>query len=236
MDTVFCPVAQSRFDPAVQVMTCTLSTPSFYPIVSSRVSLRLCCFLTHKSLFCELTWFIHKKEEDRLWKEIIAMITGLPDFFQYNLWANLRMLDACTHLSDAQLDATTKGIYGSVRETLIHMFAAEEGYARTLTGKIPTPALDNLADFPGFDELLRHAKESGEALIAFAGQVQQGELSQILHLDGGTYDAPVIIVVIQAIDHAIDHRSQIATLLSQQGIEPPDLDAWAYNDTMSVEA
>jgi len=49
---------------------------------------------------------------------------------------------------------------------------------------------------------------------------------------GDTYDAPVIVVVIQAIDHAIDHRSQIATLLSQQDIEPPDLDGWSYNDTM----
>jgi len=39
-------------------------------------------------------------------------------------------------------------------------------------------------------------------------------------------------VVIQAINHGIDHRSQIATLLSQQGIELPDLDAWAYNDAM----
>src|SRR5712691_9536054 len=44
------------------------------------------------------------------------MITGLSDFFTYNLWANLRLLDACRQLSDAQLDATTKGTFGSVRE------------------------------------------------------------------------------------------------------------------------
>ena len=56
------------------------------------------------------------------------MTTGLPDFFKYNLWANLRLLDACAHLSDAQLDATKRGTSGSVRETLIHMLAAEEGY------------------------------------------------------------------------------------------------------------
>jgi len=37
---VFCPVAQSRFDPAVQAMTCSLSIPSFCPIVSSRVLLQ----------------------------------------------------------------------------------------------------------------------------------------------------------------------------------------------------
>jgi len=103
-----------------------------------------------------------------------------------------------------------------------------------LTGKIPTPPLEDLTRFPDFDELRRRAQGSGEALIAFAEQVDQGELSRILHLDGGTYDAPVIVLVIQAINHAIDHRSQIATLLSQQDIELPDnfLDAWAYNDAL----
>ena len=37
------------------------------------------------------------------------MTTGLPDFFKYNLWANLRLLDACIQLSDEQLDANMIG-------------------------------------------------------------------------------------------------------------------------------
>jgi uncharacterized damage-inducible protein DinB len=53
--------------------------------------------------------------------------SGLPDFFKYNLWANLSLLDACAQLSDAQLDATTKGVYGSVRQTLMHLVSYEEG-------------------------------------------------------------------------------------------------------------
>ena len=154
------------------------------------------------------------------------MTTGLPDFFKYNLWANLRLLDACEHLSDAQLDATINGTFGSVRETLMHLFAAEEGYVRSFTGTTPTPPLNELTTFPGLDELRQRAERSGRADHNCGAR----DLSQILHLDGGTYDAPAIIVVIQAINHAIDHRSQIATLLSQQGIEPPDLDGWAYND------
>ena len=157
------------------------------------------------------------------------MTTGLPDFFKYNLWANLRLLNACTQLSDAQLDATTKGTFGSVRETLIHMFAAEEGYVRALTGKIPTPPLEDLTHFPDFDELRRRAERSGKELITVA---KQGELSQILYLDGGSYKAPVIVVLIQTVNHAIDHRSQIATLLSQQDVMPPDLDGWSYNDAI----
>jgi uncharacterized damage-inducible protein DinB len=157
------------------------------------------------------------------------MTTGLPDFFKYNLWANLRLLDACAQLSDAQLDATTIGTYGSVRETLMHLFAAEEGYVRSFTETTPMPALKEFTTFAGFDELRRRAELSGNELITIA---EQRDLSQILYLDCGTYEAPAVVVVIQAINHAIDHRSQISTLMSQQGIEPPELDSWSYNDAM----
>ena len=157
------------------------------------------------------------------------MTIGLPDMFKYNLWANLRLLDACVHLSDAQLDATVNGTFGSVRETLMHMIAAEEGYAWSLTGTAPTPRLKELTTMPGIDELRRRAKLSGEKLITFA---EQGDMGKMLYLDGGTYEAQAVIVVIQAINHGIDHRSQISTLLTQQGIEPPELDGWSYNDAM----
>ncbi len=142
------------------------------------------------------------------------MTTRLTDFFTYNLWANQRLLDSCAQLSDAQLDATMlRGTFGSVRETLMHLCAAEEGYARHfhLTGPAPTPMLKEFTTFAGFDELRLRVEWSGKELLAIA---EQADLSQILHLDGGTYDALVIIVLIQAINHGIDHRSQIATLLS----------------------
>jgi uncharacterized damage-inducible protein DinB len=157
------------------------------------------------------------------------MSTGLRDFFTYNLWANLRLLDACEGLSDAQLDATMPGTYGSVRDTLLHLLRSEEGYARrwSFTGPAPTPPLKEFTTFPGLDELRRRAERSGNELIAVA---ERADLDEVLHLDDGTYDAPVIVVLLQAVDHGIDHRSQIATLLTQQDIEPPDLDAWAYND------
>ena len=93
---------------------------------------------------------------------------------------------------------------------------------------LPTPQLKEFSTFAGFDELRRRAERSGKALIAVA---EQRDLSQILHLPED-YEAPVIIVLIQAINHAIDHRSQIATLLSQQEIEPPRLDGWGYNNAM----
>lgn len=157
------------------------------------------------------------------------MTTGLSDFYKHNLWANLRLLDVCAQLSDEQLDATMIGTFGSIRETLMHLLSSKEGYARHVTGKISNPTLKELTAFPGFGELRRRAKMSGELLIEAA---EQKDLDRILSLDGGTYQCPAMIVMIESINHATDHRSQIATSLSQQEIEPPSLDAWDYHDSM----
>jgi len=160
------------------------------------------------------------------------MTTGLADFFKYNRWANLTLLDLCAELSDEQLDATTPGTYGSIRDTLWHILSCEEGYVRHFTGTTPLPPLKEMAEFPGFAELRRRAERSGSELITIA---EQRDLSETFWLDGGAYESPAIIVLIQAINHGVDHRSQIATILSLQGIEPPDLAGWGYNEAMLAE-
>jgi uncharacterized damage-inducible protein DinB len=159
------------------------------------------------------------------------MTTLLADFFKYHLWANLRVLDACSHLAEAQLDAPVPGTFGSVRETLVHIFAAEEGYIRIITGQQLTQTLSEGDAFPGFDELRRRARWSGESLLAI---VEQFDPEQTLRLpyDGQFYDVPAILVLIQAINHATDHHSQVTTTLSQQGITLPELNSWVYYHEM----
>jgi uncharacterized damage-inducible protein DinB len=38
----------------------------------------------------------------------------------------------------------------------------------------------------------------------------------------------------QAINHSTEHRAQIATILTQQGIEPPDMSGWAYMEAAGL--
>ena len=40
----------------------------------------------------------------------------------------------------------------------------------------------------------------------------------------------------QVIDHAREHRSHVATILTQLGIEPPDMDLWAYGEAVQAGA
>lgn len=160
------------------------------------------------------------------------MAAGLADFFKYNLWANLRLLDACANLSDVQLDATTRGTFGSVRATLMHIFAGEEGYVQRFTSQRPEPALGEHDPFPGFDVLRRRARQSGEEMITLAEQWEEGQVLYLFY-QGRFFAVPAIFVLMQAINHGTDHRSQIATMLSQQDVTLPELDGWAYYDAMS---
>jgi uncharacterized damage-inducible protein DinB len=51
----------------------------------------------------------------------------LVRLFEHNNWANLRIIRACSALSDAQLDAEPQSATkGSIRLTLIHLVASQQ--------------------------------------------------------------------------------------------------------------
>src|SRR5688572_15344369 len=50
---------------------------------------------------------------------------------------------------------------------------------------------------------------------------------------GEPYKVPATVPLVQAINHATEHRAQVVTILTQQGVEPPDLSGWAYTEATS---
>lgn len=154
------------------------------------------------------------------------MSHALAELYRHNLWANLKLLDACETLSDDQLDAVLPGTYGSVRSTLVHLFSAEERYLTMLRGEPASPPREK-EGFPGFDTLRERATASGEALIGYAEGYAEGSM---LSGTWGSqrYTMPATVPLIQAIHHATEHRTHIATVLGTLGIEPPDIDGWSY--------
>ena len=150
----------------------------------------------------------------------------LVDLFRHHLWANLLLLDGCERLTDAQFDATVHGTFGSIRATLSHLAGAEESYVARLTGERFTDALRE-EDAVDIAELRTHLRRSGKSLIQVAQRV--GEISHIRVAWGGNvWQVPPGIILAQAINHATEHRAQINTIITQQGIEPPEVDGWAY--------
>ena len=157
------------------------------------------------------------------------MANHLVALYKHNLWANLQMLDTCEKLSDEQLDATFPGTYGCIRDTLLHLFGAEERYVDRLTGRPRGPHRER-EGFKSFDELRARGTDSGETLISL---VKQNELPEVLSgtaPDGRASEVDADVLVLQVINHATEHRAHINTLLTQFGVEPLELDGWAYGE------
>jgi hypothetical protein len=106
---------------------------------------------------------------------------------------------------------------------------AEERYVTTLTNGPLLPLREN-EPFPGFDELIGVNAVSGKSLIEIANEAVPGEILRGKRRNGGSYEYANTVVLIQAINHATEHRAHINSVLTSLGVEPPDLDGWSYGD------
>ncbi len=127
------------------------------------------------------------------------------ELFKFNLWANLRLLEACADLEIVELNAALPGTFGSIGETLVHLVAAEERYVSRFTGQLPAHPLRKSEGIPGFDELRRRAHAGGDGLIAIATRLEPGQTLQLAYASQ-IRELPAINVLIQAVNHAGDHR------------------------------
>jgi uncharacterized damage-inducible protein DinB len=141
---------------------------------------------------------------------------------------NQRLLDVCRTLSSEQLQATAPGTYGSIASTLVHVANGQEGYAARFLGE-ERPERMAEDPFPGFDVLSERLKNGDEKLAGAAKNWNSDHTIQVSGDDPpGTWTMPASLLFLQAINHGTEHRSQIATILTQLGVEPPEMDGWTY--------
>ena len=153
----------------------------------------------------------------------------LVELIQYNNWANEQLLAICLDLPGEALAASAPGAYGSIHATLGHMIAAEADYVGRLTGAGPEPSFK-------WEE-----RPSVAEIAGFAGQVARGMLEaiqrippeQIVHEeeDGNFVEYEARVLFMQAIEHGIEHRTNITTILNSLRVALPELDLWGYATT-----
>jgi len=147
------------------------------------------------------------------------------DALLYNRWANLQVIDECAKLNTEQLELTVPSTYGTIAANLIHLIGAEQRYLRRLTGFEPT--LSEKQSFPGLAKLREAAVQSGDALVEAAAGLRPGDATQV-DFDGEMVAMPKSLIVVQAIHHGNDHRTQIGMILGQHSLPVPDIDVWSY--------
>jgi uncharacterized damage-inducible protein DinB len=156
------------------------------------------------------------------------MNAPLAEMLRYNKWANLVLFEACRTLTDAQLDSQALGASGSVRVLLTHIACGQQTFVLRTKGRQHEGELNRASSWPGFDTLLDVITQSSDQLIAISeglGTDRDVDLSYL----GKVHRFPVSFLLVHAVAHGVEHRTEIKLTLAQLGLETPDLDGWPYS-------
>jgi uncharacterized damage-inducible protein DinB len=154
------------------------------------------------------------------------MNDGLIDGFRYNTWATRELLGVARGLTEEQLNATAVGAYGSIIDTLRHIVQGEAWDCARLTGEQLSWDIRAEDDDADLDELSRRVDELEERWECFLESPFDAERIFVVPWhDGGARDVPAGVFLIATLHHGIEHRSQVCTILTSLGIDPPDYGA-----------
>ena len=161
------------------------------------------------------------------------------EFILYNNWANGQVMRACQNLSEEQLAAAAPGAYGTIRDTLEHIIRSQAHYVRLVKGAFPQPPFE-WGSRPDFAAMTAYAAQVDQALVDIAQHVRPTDTVNEEY-EGKLFHYNALAVFIQIINHGVEHRTNITTLLNQglhttQGLQttqgqqtpPPEVDGWAY--------
>lgn len=155
----------------------------------------------------------------------------ISKMYEYNLWANTQLIELCSTLNDEQLAIESAGVFGRILPTLVHLVRAEGGYLKRLTGSRPWPE-DFDWDNVTVADLGELAQTSGRQLIKVAGDVDPEIRHTVDNGEGGEWSFYNWTVVLQALYHGIEHRTQVKSLLTRLGVPHPELAAWDYTESL----
>lgn len=149
--------------------------------------------------------------------------------FEHNRWANLLLADAVLAADPAVLAVGLEGTFGTIHETMMHIAIAEASYAAALLGGDPERSSALRGRGGPMTEVRDELARTGAELIAAARTAEAGAILSVdWDGDGERHPMGVDFLLVQALDHGREHRTQVAAILTRQGVTPPEMDAWAY--------
>lgn len=154
--------------------------------------------------------------------------------YDFNRWANGRVLEAADKLSPEQFTKDLKNSFPSVRDTLVHIMAAEWIWLERWRGTSPK-ALLNASEFPTVSTIRTRWGEVEREQREFISGVTEESLKRVvayINLKGDPYKYPLWQLLQHLVNHSTYHRGQVTTMLRQLGAQPVETDFLVYFDTV----
>jgi uncharacterized damage-inducible protein DinB len=146
--------------------------------------------------------------------------------YEYNYWANERVLAVTTRLPGELYSAPTRLSHGSLHGALVHTLTAEWIWLQRCQGASPA-RLFRAEEFPSLDDLRRRWQAEEQAMRAFLAGLGDQDLDRVIHYNttgGLPMEQLLWQILVHVVNHGTQHRSEAAILLTDYGHSPGDLD------------
>lgn len=146
--------------------------------------------------------------------------------YRYNLWANARILNAASKLTQEQYLANGSFPHGGLRGTLVHTLFAEWIWRKRWEGTSPAVRLKP-EEFPTYESLRTRWAEEEKFLMTFVDGLTDERLDSYFEYtstEGTPYKRILWQAMAHLVNHGTQHRSEAAAMLTDFGHSPGDID------------
>jgi uncharacterized damage-inducible protein DinB len=156
----------------------------------------------------------------------------MTKLFHFNRWANAKVLESASTLTEAELERTLGGSFPSVLGTLGHLYAAEWIWLERLRGVSP-PGLPSAQDVPTLAALKEKwsAVEAGQKeFVEGLTDARMDEKVGYRNVKGEPWRYALSELLVHIVNHSTYHRGQVATMFRQLGKKPAATDYLLFLD------
>lgn len=146
---------------------------------------------------------------------------------RYNTWANRRLFAACARLGAEAYLRERPSFFGSIHKTLNHILVGDRIWLARFTksGTAPKALADELAkDFPALSAL---RDKEDRRILDFASSLTDKDVTAVFNysdIKGAPHAVPMSLCLAHLFNHQTHHRGQVHGMLSEEGLDPPQLD------------
>jgi uncharacterized damage-inducible protein DinB len=152
-------------------------------------------------------------------------LQDLRTLLDYHYWARDRLLEALEPLSQEQYSRDLGNSFKSIRDTVVHIYAAEWIWYQRWQGESP-PALLTSVQFPDLAAVRGAWAEQETRTRAFLDSLGDdgiGRMFEYKMFSGQTGTSAFNEMLPHVVNHASYHRGQVTTMLRQIGAAPPKM-------------
>lgn len=141
----------------------------------------------------------------------------------YHYWARDRMLDALEPLDAGAFARPTGNSFGSIRDTVVHVYSAEWIWLQRWHGTSPSAAADvaHLTDVASIRAAWAALESGVREYVAGLDDATVDERVRYRNLAGAEAESSRWTMLQHVVNHASYHRGQVTTMIRQAGGAAP---------------